>query len=116
MTSKIPLESSATPTTATNNATYLVNSRLRMSVLGRPASDTPAAAGDAASVGIFGVSGWREIVIPTNLATTDQVVFAAMRHNHPISSQGWTCLALLTKAWKAWRIGPPPLDRTGGGG
>src|ERR1700756_3017970 len=50
-------------TTATNSATYLVNSRLRIFPLFVAATDASAAAAAAASVRPSGVSGWREMLI-----------------------------------------------------
>src|SRR3954471_20680854 len=67
----MPLDSSATPTTATNSATYLANSRLRVPE-GR-AGAAPGAA-DAASVRASGVSGWREMLIARNLARRRRLV------------------------------------------
>src|SRR5258708_6227820 len=56
------------PTTATNSATYLVNSRLRILVPPGVATGAVATAGGAASVRPSGVSGWREMLIRPNLA------------------------------------------------
>src|ERR1035437_3240188 len=62
------------PTTATNSATYLVNSRLRIFVPDGLASGSAPATGDAASVRPWGVSGWREMLIQPNLARTQGLV------------------------------------------
>src|SRR5260370_24625865 len=59
----MPLDASATPTTATNRATYLANSRLRVFVPDEIALGAASAAGAVASVRPSGVSGWREVLI-----------------------------------------------------
>ena len=63
----MPLDSNATATTATNSATYFVNSRLRVLVPDGAAGDAPST-GEAASVLPSGVSGCSEMVIEPNLA------------------------------------------------
>src|SRR5581483_8326894 len=86
MTSKMPFESSATATTATNSATYLMNSRLLACPDGPAFASTAAAAGDAAiawpserasdraSDRPWGVSGCREMVIGHLLARRAELV------------------------------------------
>src|SRR6516164_11260764 len=59
----MPLDSRAIPTTATNSATYFVNSRLRILPRDDAAAGAAGAITGAASVLPWGVSGWREIVI-----------------------------------------------------
>src|ERR1700710_1974022 len=70
----MPLDSSATPTTATNSATYLANNRLRGFVPDGWACGGAATAGGAANVRPSGVSGWREILIRAKLARTWELV------------------------------------------
>src|SRR6185437_5349265 len=66
----MPFDSSATPTTATNSATYLVNSRLRiLAGCGAAAGAAAAAASrEASSVRPCGASGCSEMLIPAKLA------------------------------------------------
>src|SRR3954453_368274 len=64
----MPLDSSATATTATNSATYLVNSRLRMFRVG--GAGAAPIAGELASAWLSGVSGCSEMLISPNLART----------------------------------------------
>src|SRR5215470_13649615 len=74
----MPFESNATPTTATNSATYFVNSRLRIPLPDEAVPEGVEGTG-AASVRPSGVSGWSEIVIPANLARTVWLVSCAVR-------------------------------------
>src|ERR1700753_2121299 len=59
----MPFDASAMATTATNSATYLVNSRLRIFLLFEATADASSAAATGASVRPSGVSGWREMLI-----------------------------------------------------
>src|SRR6476646_3608806 len=70
----MPLDNSAMPTTATNSATYLVNSRLRIFVPGPSAFGTASAAGAAASVWRSEVPGCGEMLISRNLAGANDFV------------------------------------------
>src|ERR1700744_6487379 len=63
----MPLDNSATATTATNSATYLVKRRLRILVRGGDATGS-ATACEASSVRPCGASGCSEMLIPTKLA------------------------------------------------
>src|SRR5213082_2848426 len=56
------------PTTATNSATYLANSRLRIFVPNETSLGAASAVGAAASVRPSGESGWREMLICPFLA------------------------------------------------
>jgi hypothetical protein len=68
------LDKSATPTTATNSATYFVNSRLRVLAADEAVPKPALATGDPASVRPCGESGWREMLICSNLAATPAIV------------------------------------------
>src|SRR6516225_8943927 len=74
MTSKTPFESSATPTTATNSATYLMNSRLLVLPAGAVFGAAAPATGDGASARPSVVSGSKEMVIPHLLARRHELV------------------------------------------
>src|SRR5215471_3964986 len=84
MTSKMPLESSAIATTATNSATYLVKSRLRILAPGRFGAATASAAGEPASARPEGVAGSSEIVILRLIYQEDaRLSLAAVRQTAP---------------------------------
>src|SRR3954452_7355088 len=74
----MPLDSSATATTATNSATYLVNSRLRIFLAG-DGTGTACPAGDGASTRLSGVSGCAVMLIRFNLARTVADVSVALQ-------------------------------------
>src|ERR1700744_514952 len=59
----MPLDASATATTATKSATYLVNRRLRIFARFGATADASSAAAEAASVRPSGVSGCSEMLI-----------------------------------------------------
>src|ERR1700722_1678213 len=70
----MPFDSSATPTTATNSATYLVNSRLRILVGDGSATGAVGASREASSARPCGASGCSEMLIPAKLARRNRLV------------------------------------------
>src|SRR5690242_11322242 len=84
----MPFESSATATTATNSATYLVNRRLRIRAPNPLAAGAPSDTGDPASVRPCGVSGWADRVIASLLTRRHALVSCRTAANPAASSQG----------------------------
>src|SRR5690349_16531339 len=84
----MPFESSATATTATNSATYLVKRRLRIRVPNAVAAGAPSDTGDPASVRPCGVSGWADRVIASLLTRRHALVSCRTAASLAASSQG----------------------------
>src|SRR5262249_8446856 len=79
-------DASATATTATNSATYLVNRRLRILPRLGAAADAGSAAAEAASVRPSGVSGCSEMLIGPQLSKKVQACLLRQCGSHSITS------------------------------
>src|SRR6185437_10868064 len=86
----MPFDNSATPTTATNSATYLVKRRLRILVGCGAAAGAASAAREASSARPCGASGCSEMLIPAKLARRNPLV-SCRNAERTKTNRGKTC-------------------------